>query len=40
MIVVNAFVIAFDFVFAAKTIALAPVPTIAFESESIHNLVG
>lgn len=32
--------IAFAVVFAAKTTALAPVPTIAFEVESIHNLVG
>ena len=33
-------VIVSAFVFAAKTTALAPVPTIAFEVESIHNLVG
>ena len=40
VIVVIASAIGFAFVFAAKTTALAPVLTIAFVAESIHNLVG
>jgi hypothetical protein len=39
VIVVIASAIVFAYV-SAKTTALAPVPTIAFEVGSIHNLVG
>ena len=40
VIVVIVSVIAYAVVFAAKVTALEPVPTIVFEVESIHNLLG